>query len=74
VTQIGDQLDSLLSQVVNRLVSRAPVELVRPDMGFVVCRPIPKRLNTKVANEVEILTPALVMTALLHLVDAPTIR
>jgi hypothetical protein len=74
VAKIGDELDALISQITNGLVAAAPVEPAGTDVGDVISRTVPESAHSHLANEAEIFTPAIVVTALLHLVDSAPVR
>jgi hypothetical protein len=73
MTKVGDQLDPVIPQPVNRLVGCAPIEAIGCGVGLIIRGPVTQSAHSHLANEREILTPAVVVPALLHLVDSAPI-
>ena len=68
VAQVHDGRDAHVAQRPERLVRERPVVASRPQVGRMQRRPVAQELDAQFAHQREVLTPARVVPALLHLV------
>ncbi len=70
VAEVDDRRDVAAPQFGECQVGELPVELVGPQVGLMDRRPVAQEVDPDFLDAVEILAPALIVTADLHLVDA----
>ena len=70
MAEVDDRRDVAPLQLGEGEVGEFPVELVRAEVGLVERRPVAEIIDPDLLDAVEILAPAFVVAADLHLVDA----
>ena len=70
MAEVDDRRDLASPQLGEGEIGELPVEPVGPEIGFVDRRPVTEIVDPDLLDAVEILAPALIVAADLHLIDS----